>query len=97
MNGQNPMGPGPGPDMRQMNMNVRVEDLEAVKCKRCRGELFQQAVGIRRLSPLVSPDGKEKFISVPVLVCMNCKELLLPSQVGEAKAADEKVPGSKTP
>ena len=77
MNGQNL-----GQDVKQMNMNIKMEDLESVRCKRCRGELFHQAVAIRRLSALLSPDGQEKFVSVPVLVCMGCKELLEPSRVG---------------
>jgi hypothetical protein len=63
-------------------MNVKMEDLQPINCKRCRGEIFQHAVAIRRLSAILSPDGKEKFASIPVLVCMNCKELLEPGRVG---------------
>jgi len=90
MNGQNPV-----PDLRQLNMNIKMEDLQSINCKRCRGELFQQAVAIRKLSALLSPDGKEKFISVPVLVCMNCKELLEPSRVGGGNEESLKPEGVK--
>jgi len=92
MNGQNPV-----PYLRQMNMNmnIKMEDLQPITCKRCRGELFQQAVVIRKLSAIISPDGKEKFISVPVLVCMNCKELLEPGRVGGGFEEPPKPEGSK--
>ena len=79
MNGQNL---GPGPDLKQMSMNIKLEDLQSITCKRCRGEIFQQGVAIKKVSALISPDGKERFASIPVLVCMNCRELLDPSRVG---------------
>jgi hypothetical protein len=77
MNGQNP-----GPDLKQLSMNIKMEDLQPVTCKRCRGEIFQQMVVIRKVSAIISPDGKERFATIPVLVCLSCKELLDPSRVG---------------
>jgi hypothetical protein len=74
--------PGTMPDLRQMSLNIKLEDLQAVSCKKCRGEIFQQAVFVRKISAIISPDGKEKSVSIPVLVCLNCRELLDLSQVG---------------
>ena len=89
MNGQNPGQP----DLKQMSMNIKLEDLQSITCKRCRGEIFQQGVAIKKVSALISPDGKERFASIPVLVCMNCRELLEPGRVGggleESQPPDE--------
>jgi uncharacterized Zn finger protein len=44
----------------------------AVKCDECEGEKFRHALFIRKLSSLVSPDGKEHIIPVDVFECTAC-------------------------
>jgi hypothetical protein len=83
--------------MKQVIMSVKPENMEPVKCKRCRGEFFQQVIAVRRISPIVSPTGKEEFISMPILICVNCKEMLQPSQVGGQGPDQEKPPEETQP
>ena len=43
-----------------------------MKCSKCEGILFDQAVIIRRVSPLMSKSGKAEIYPVGLYVCRNC-------------------------
>jgi len=68
---------------KKIKLDVDVSSLPTVSCKRCKGIFFRDALIVKRVSPLVSPDGKEAFIPIPVLLCVSCGEPL--NAVGEKK------------
>ena len=52
-----------------------IESLPNVECE-CGSELWDQATKLKRMSAIISKDGQEKFIALPVVVCKKCgKEL----------------------
>jgi len=64
-------------DQEQAGMpaGFNMESLPIVKCK-CGSGLWDQATQLRRMSAIISKDGKEKLIALPVVVCKECgKEL----------------------
>jgi len=54
------------------NTNISMADTEAFTCDDCSNAVFIPAVFLRRLSPLMSPTGKEAMIPVQVYSCGNC-------------------------
>jgi 4-hydroxy-3-methylbut-2-en-1-yl diphosphate synthase IspG/GcpE len=42
---------------------------EVVECPECQSTLWDTLTEIRRVSPLLSPTGKETFLQIPVVVC----------------------------
>ena len=51
---------------------INFEDLTDVKCDECQGEYFRPAAMMKRLSPLISPNGKEQLIPVQIFRCDDC-------------------------
>ena len=64
----------------QPNLNLSPSDLQNVKCENCDGELFTPAFFIKKISALVSPNGRESLIPIETFSCIECgtipKELL---------------------
>ena len=58
-----------------VNINVNPDDLEAILCE-CGHDLFIPAVRIKRMSALVSPNGQEQYLQIPVSVCLKCDAVL---------------------
>ena len=56
----------------QTNINVRLDDLTDVKCDECEGEYFRTVMLMKRLSPLVSPAGKEQIVPIQIFRCDDC-------------------------
>ena len=56
----------------QTNINVRLDDLTDVKCDECEGEYFRTVMLMKRLSPLVSPTGKEQIVPIQIFRCDDC-------------------------
>ena len=56
----------------QANINVTIDDLTSVKCDDCEGEYFRSAMLMKRLSPLVSPTGKEQLVPIQIFRCDDC-------------------------
>ena len=52
-------------------MTIDPSTAEVVECPDCHGTLWDTLTEIRRVSPLVSPTGKETYLQVPVVVCAN--------------------------
>ncbi len=61
--------PGGG---QQQQMRVNLEDLTDLVCDECGDQYFRQVMMIKRLSPIVSPSGKEQFIPMPIFRCDAC-------------------------
>ena len=54
------------------NVNVTMGDTDPFVCEDCGNAVFIPAVFLRRLSPIVSPTGKEAMIPIQVYSCGNC-------------------------
>ena len=44
-----------------------------VVCPNCGSKLFTEAVVLKKLSPIISPTGKEELYPIPVYVCAKCQ------------------------
>ena len=64
-----PMKPMPG---QQAQVKVNLNDAESVTCEKCGNYTFIESYFIKRLSPLVSPTGKEALIPIQVYACGAC-------------------------
>ena len=65
MQGQNPM------------VNIDPKDLSDVNCQgrghlHCGSKNFRQVFQIKKLSALMSPDGRDQMITMPVFICDDC-------------------------
>lgn len=65
-----------------------MDDTTAVVCDSCKGILFQPGVFIRKLSPLLSEDGRPAYIPIPnvAFYCVKCGHVndeFIPPQLKE--------------
>tara|TARA_A100001391_G_scaffold29917_1_gene16038 strand:- start:149 stop:370 length:222 start_codon:yes stop_codon:yes gene_type:complete len=70
------------PDPTQVAVDLAKAD--TITCKKCGNASFISTFILKRLSPLVSPTGKESVIPIQVYSCGNCGELvksLMPDDV----------------
>jgi len=56
----------------QQNLNVDISQSTAVLCEECNGTYFEQALVIRRVSAILTGQGKPGFIPIPVFKCSKC-------------------------
>jgi len=57
-----------------MNEKVDISQAPWQPCE-CGGLLFKTSSMVKRLSPLIAPDGKEHMIPVDVYLCETCKKV----------------------
>ena len=72
----------PNPNQQQININPN--DTTGIECAKCKCQIFQECFMMRRLSAIMSPDGKEQTFTIPVPVCIAC---------GTPYTGDQKVDG----
>ncbi len=53
------------------NINLKTQTIP-VQCEACLGEAFQEALMLRKVSPLLTSTGREGFIPIQVFVCAKC-------------------------
>tara|TARA_R100001377_G_scaffold85150_2_gene70536 strand:+ start:747 stop:983 length:237 start_codon:yes stop_codon:yes gene_type:complete len=58
--------------IKQPQKQININDTESVKCEECGNYSFIQSFFIRRISPIVSPNGKETMMPIQVYSCGNC-------------------------
>ena len=58
--------------IKKPQKQININDTEAVKCEECGNYSFIKSYFIRRISPIVSPTGKEAMIPIEVFSCGNC-------------------------
>jgi uncharacterized Zn finger protein len=85
--------------MNQQNINVDLSKAEDITCENCGNYTFQEVALMKRLSPLVSPTGKEAIVPIPTFACIACGHInqrFLPTQMrGDAAPAEEQRPRIK--
>ena len=62
----------PQKPLPQAQVQIDLKDAETVKCDECNNSVFIPAYFIKRLSPIISPTGKETLIPIQVYSCGNC-------------------------
>ena len=56
----------------QSQVQVDLSEADTVKCDDCGNYLFITSHVIKRISPIISPTGKEAIVPVQVYSCGNC-------------------------
>lgn len=64
-------------------LNINLDELPTVKCKECDGKDWVEKYTVKKVSALMSPNGKEGVIPVPNMVCDYCGSLLQDSLENE--------------
>lgn len=57
-----------------MDSTVNIADAPWQECN-CGGSIFTQATMIKRLSAIISPDGKEHLIPIDIYLCNKCGKI----------------------
>ena len=52
--------------------NIDLTHAKDIRCEKCDGVGFRQTMMLKKLSPLVSPNGQEAIIPVMVFACDSC-------------------------
>ena len=56
----------------QQRVNIDPNDLTDIECPDCGGLNIKQVVRMKKLSALISPDGQEQVVSIPIFICDDC-------------------------
>ena len=76
-----------GNNNKQVNFNIKPDDLDTLVCSQCKGEVFIQVFTIKHASPLISPTGKDHNFLTPVgFTCQTCGAM----NKGEIKKQEKK-------
>ena len=51
---------------------LKLNDLDGVTCTNCDNPTFIQVFLLRKISAVLSPNGKGGFLPVPIFQCANC-------------------------
>jgi len=62
----------------KQQISIDLDQAEDVGCKECGNLYFLPVVMIKRISPLLSPTGKELKFPVQAIQCTQCQEVELP-------------------
>jgi uncharacterized Zn finger protein len=83
-------------------MNVDLSKADDVVCERCGNYTFQSVMLMKRMSPLVSPTGKEAIVPIPTFSCNACGHInkqflpVIPKGMQEEVVEKEKEPSKPT-
>ena len=55
--------------LQNQQVNINPDDLEDIKCKKCGSKNFTQVYQMKKLSALLSPNGQEQIVTLPVFIC----------------------------
>lgn len=57
---------------RQLNINVKPEDMRPIQCDECGGIYFRQVVAINKVSRFITGGDKDTIVPVPTFRCDDC-------------------------
>lgn len=72
----------------QQQLNVDINQTQAVICEECRGVYFEQALIIRKASGLLTGQAKPSYIPIPVFKCSDCGHVNSEFQPKEIQSVD---------
>jgi len=73
-------------NQQQNNVNINPDDLQDVVCEKCEGQTFTQVFLFKKLSAVLSPNGKDSMIPLQVFKCDECGNInpeFIPNSGGE--------------
>jgi|TARA_R100000458_G_C8204151_1_gene193727 DNA-directed RNA polymerase subunit RPC12/RpoP len=56
-------------------MNLNLDNATDISCDECGSTAFVQVFLIKRISPLVSPNGQEMMVPLPLFKCSSCEHI----------------------
>ena len=56
----------------QQQMNIDISQTSEMKCDKCENLTFKQTMMLRKVSAIVSPNGRETIIPMAVFACEKC-------------------------
>ena len=56
----------------EQQIRINPNDLTDVVCEECGHDTYREVVYIKKVSALMSPNGRESFIPVPTFACAKC-------------------------
>ena len=71
---------------QQAQVNINPDDLEDVVCEKCGGQIFTPAFLFKKISAVLSPNGKASMIPLNVFKCDHCghiNEDFIPNKDGK--------------
>ena len=83
------------PDPRQMRGQQQTPDLslaEDIVCENCSNLTFEEVLLMKKVSALVSPNGKEGIVPIPTFACVACgwvNEMFRPVKKVQPATQDE--------
>lgn len=60
--------------MNEEKIRLNLKDAPWMECSE-KNKVFGSQVLFKRISPLLSPSGKEEFVPIEVIVCEKCKKV----------------------
>tara|TARA_B100000287_G_scaffold307433_1_gene290616 strand:- start:24 stop:266 length:243 start_codon:yes stop_codon:yes gene_type:complete len=76
----------PGKDGVSLD-NIDLTHAKDIICEKCGNKGFRQSMMLKKLSPLVSPNGQEAIIPVMVFACDSCGHINQEFQEADIKSA----------
>jgi len=71
--------------MEKQNLNINAAALPTLSCPQCGGFTFGASFIVKKLSALISPNGKETIVPIQVFTCNFCHSIL---PIGDSKLDD---------
>lgn len=59
----------------QINLNIPLAETTAVVCESCQGNLFTNAMMLRKASRFVTGTSQDTIIQIPLFICKKCGHL----------------------
>ena len=56
----------------ELNVNIDLEQTDAVVCGECGNQVFNHGFMLRKVSAVLSPSGEEAMIPIQVFECASC-------------------------
>ena len=67
--------------------NVDLTHAKTLECEKCGCKGFKQTMMLKKLSPLISPNGQEAIVPVAVFACEKCSHINKEFEESEIKEA----------
>jgi hypothetical protein len=80
---------------QQPQINVDISQADDITCENCGNYTFNEVMLMKRLSPLLSPTGKEAVIPIPTFACNACgfiNRQFLPVKTGNVHEPNDAPP-----
>lgn len=79
--------------MDQSQVSVDLRNASDITCDNCGNYTFEQVALLKKLSALLSPNGRETIVTLPVFACNACgfiNKQFLPAQLQEEQPDESK-------